>query len=74
MEIELSLGKSSYLREIATAVLVLSLVGLGWLGSVVTRTGVDGSAQVLTWSDYQLGKLRRLTRLSTKRSGKMLIA
>ena len=59
MEIELSLGKTSYLREIATAILVLSLAGLGWLGSMVTRTGADGSAQVLTWSDYQLGKAEK---------------
>jgi hypothetical protein len=59
VEIELSLGKTNYLREIIIAILVLSLAGLGWLGSVVTRTGPDGSAQVLTWSDYQLGKAEK---------------
>jgi len=59
VEIELSLGKTSYLREVAIAILVLSLASLGWLGSIVTRIGTDGSAQLLTWSDYQLGKAEK---------------
>ena len=59
MEIELSLGKNSYWREMAAALLVVWLLGLGWLGWTVTRVGADGSAQVLTWADYQLGKAEK---------------
>ena len=59
MEIELSLGKNSYWREMAAAFLVVLLLGLGWLGWTVTRIGPDGSAQVLTWTDYQLGKAEK---------------
>lgn len=59
MEIELSLGKNSYWREMAVAILVVLLLGLGWLGWSVTRVGADGSAQVLTWADYQLGKAEK---------------
>ncbi len=59
MEIELSLGKNSYWREMAAALLVVCLLGLGWLGWSVTRFGTDGSAQILNWSDYQLGKAEK---------------
>ena len=59
MEIELSLGKNSYWREMAAAFLVILLLGLGWLGWSITRVGADGSAQVLTWTDYQLGKAEK---------------
>jgi hypothetical protein len=59
VEIELSLGKNSYWREMAAAILVVSLFGLGWLGWIVTRAGTEGHAQVLTWADYQLGKAEK---------------
>lgn len=56
MEIELSLGRANYLREISLALFLLSLMGMGWLGRSVTQAGSDGNAQILTWSNYQLGK------------------
>ena len=59
MEIELSLGKNSYWREMAAAILVVLLLCLGWLGWTVTHVEADGSAQVLTWTDYQLGKAEK---------------
>jgi hypothetical protein len=59
VEIELSLGKNSYLREMAAAILVVVLIGLGWLGWTVTRIGAEGRAEVLTWADYQLGKAEK---------------
>jgi hypothetical protein len=58
-EFNLPGSKSNFLYEMAAAMLVVSLLGLGWLGWAVTRTGTDGSAQVLTWSDYQLGKAEK---------------
>ena len=62
VEIEFSLpgSKNNFLYEIAAAVLVVALFGLGWLGWAVTRAGADGSAQVLTWADYQLGKAEKV--------------
>ena len=58
-EFNLPGSKNNFLYEMAAAILVVVLLGLGCLGWAVTRTGADGTAQVLTWSDYQLGKAEK---------------
>ena len=59
MEIESRLGKNSYWREAAIALSLATLILLGCLGGAVTRVAQDGNGQILTWSDYQLGKAER---------------
>ena len=59
MEIESRLGKNSYWREAAIALSLATLILLGCLGWVVTQVAQDGNGQILTWSDYQLGKAER---------------
>jgi hypothetical protein len=60
MEIEFdSPNGQSFSLGLVAAMIVFALLGLGWLGHGVTRTGEDGRAAILTWSDYQVTKLER---------------
>lgn len=60
MEIEWNLGKTNYWREMTIVIIVLILSALGILGWAVTDKQGDGSAQLLTWSDYQIDKAERI--------------
>lgn len=60
MEIEWNLGKTNYWREMTIVIIVLILSALGILGWAVTDKQGDGSAQLLTWSGYQIDKAERI--------------
>jgi hypothetical protein len=59
MEIEFDAPKGQYFYPAIVIAVLLVLVGLGWLGQGVTRTGDDGRALVLGWTDYQVAKMER---------------
>jgi hypothetical protein len=59
MEIEFNAPKGQYFYPAIVIVVLLALAGLGWLGQGVTRTGDDGRALVLSWTDYQVAKMER---------------
>ncbi len=62
MEIEFGSFEGQYTPLVITAVVLLVLVGLGWIGSSVSTTGADGRAAVLTWTEYRVSQAEKAYR------------
>ncbi len=54
MEIEFSAPEGQNFYLVLTAVILLVVTGLGWLGYGVTRQSPDGRAAVMSWTDYRV--------------------